>query len=140
MPPAKKRKISDDSILQDGAPVDRAAVPKSQDSPHIDKGPDAEPSRDTQSDPGSVDKNQERIERFKALQARAVSLLRPTASGMRSTDLYAAKVRSEEPQRSGGGVATAGDRPQHSVLTFPEAGIRITQPAESRHSSGRRRL
>lgn len=78
MPPAKKRKIADDSKVQDGAPVDGAAVPKSQDSQQIDKESEIEPSRDTQPDLESVDKNQERKERFKALQARAVSFLRPT--------------------------------------------------------------
>lgn len=65
MPPAKKRKIT----------VDETVFPKSQDPPHVDEEPKAEASGDSQPDVMSADKNQERKERFKALQARAVSFL-----------------------------------------------------------------
>lgn len=78
MPPAKKRKIAEESKVQNGAPVDETAVSKSQTSPHINKDSDSGPSGGSQPDLTSVDKNQERKERFKALQARAVSLLCPT--------------------------------------------------------------
>lgn len=78
MPPAKKRKIADESKLQESAPVDETTVSKPQTLQHVDKGSEAEPSGDPQPDIGSVDKAQERKERFKALQARAVILLRST--------------------------------------------------------------
>lgn len=68
MPPAKKRKIA----------VDETTIPTSQDPPHVDKESKTDPSGDSQPDITSADKNQERKERFKALQARAVSLLCPT--------------------------------------------------------------
>ncbi|KAF6230621.1 hypothetical protein HO173_011158 [Letharia columbiana] len=71
MPPAKKRKIANESKVQDGAPVDETAPPKSQHPQYIDRESEAEPSEDSQPDLRSVDKNQERKERFKALQARA---------------------------------------------------------------------
>ncbi|KAF6225240.1 hypothetical protein HO133_010437 [Letharia lupina] len=71
MPPAKKRKIANESKVQDGAPVDETAAPKSQHPQYIDRESEAEPSEDAQPDLISVDKNQERKERFKALQARA---------------------------------------------------------------------
>ncbi|KAL9135268.1 MAG: hypothetical protein Q9175_003536 [Cornicularia normoerica] len=71
MPPSKKRKIADESEVQDGAPVDKTAVPKSQDPQRIDEELEAELSGDSQPDFRSVDKNQERKERFKALQARS---------------------------------------------------------------------
>ena len=71
MPPAKKRKIAVDE------------TPQSQDPPHVDDESKAEPSGDSQPDLTSADKNQERKERFKALQARAVSFLCPkTLSGL----------------------------------------------------------
>lgn len=81
MPPAKKRKIANESKVQDDAPVDETAAPKSQHPQYIDRESEAEPSEDAQPDLRSVDKNQERKERFKALQARAVNLLRPRLSG-----------------------------------------------------------
>ncbi|CAF9942360.1 MAG: pre-mRNA-splicing factor syf2 [Alectoria fallacina] len=71
MPPAKKRKIADEPKVQDGAPVDERAISKSQDPQYIDKELNAERSGDSKPDLGLVDKNQERKERFKALQARA---------------------------------------------------------------------
>lgn len=110
MPPAKKRKIANESKVQDGAPVDETAAPKSQHPQYIDRESEAEPSEDAQPNLRSVDKNQERKERFKALQARAVSLLRPTVEWP-STDPCVAKVRSEEPQRSSRRVTTTSDRP-----------------------------
>ena len=94
MPPAKKRKIADEPKVQDGAPVDERAISKSQDPQYIDKELNAERSGDSKPDLGLVDKNQERKERFKALQARAVSLLPLTISEWPSTDIYVAKVRS----------------------------------------------
>ena len=75
MPPAKKRKTAHVSKAQDAAHVDEIATSKSEDPPHVDKGSEAEPLEDPQPDLESVDKNQERKERFKALQARAVRLL-----------------------------------------------------------------
>ena len=63
MPPGKKRKIA----------VDETAIPTSQDPPHVDEESKSEPPGDSQPDVTSADKNQERKERFKALQARAVS-------------------------------------------------------------------
>lgn len=71
MPPAKKRKIADESKLQGGALLDEPAEPKSQGPQNINKESEAEPSGDSQPDLSSIDKNQERKERFKALQARA---------------------------------------------------------------------
>lgn len=68
MPPAKKRKIA----------VDETLSVKSQDPPHVDEESKAEPSGDSQPDFTSADKNQERKERFKALQARAVRFLGPS--------------------------------------------------------------
>ena len=74
MPPAKKRKTAHVSKAQDAAHVDATATPKSEDLPHVDKGSETEPSEDPQPDLESIDKNQERKDRFKALQARAVRL------------------------------------------------------------------
>ena len=128
MPPAKKRKIADESKVQDGEPVDETAVPKSQVPQNAGEYSEAEPSGDPQPDVRSVDKIQERKERFKALQARAVSLLRFTIPEWPRTDPSVAKVLSEESQRSSRRVTTTSDRPQSLVLTFSEAGIRITQP------------
>lgn len=110
MPPAKKRKIAHESKLQGGLLVDETADPKSQDLQDINKKSEGEPSGDSQPDLSSVDKNQERKERFKALQARAVSLLSSTIFGWPGTDLNVAKVCSEEPQRSSRGVTTSSDR------------------------------
>ena len=97
MPPAKKRKIAHVSKAQDAAHVVETATPKSEDPPHVDKGAEAEPFGDSQPDLESVDKNQERKERFKALQARAVRLPSCTVSVGPSTNLCIAKIRSEEP-------------------------------------------
>ena len=80
MPPAKKRKIVDETKVQYDASLDETEVRKSQDSGHIDKEVEVEPSRDSQPDTSTVDQDQARRERFKALQARAVSLLPPTNS------------------------------------------------------------
>lgn len=110
MPPAKKRKIADESKLQGGALLDEPAEPKSQGPQNINKESEAEPSGDSQPDLSSIDKNQERKERFKALQARAVSLLSPTIFGWPSIDLYSAKVCSKEPKRSSRRVTTTSDR------------------------------
>lgn len=76
MAPAKKRKIADES--QNGNPVDETTISKSHDTQPDGQESEPEPSRDSRMDPISVDRNEERKERFKALQARAVSLLRPT--------------------------------------------------------------
>ncbi len=111
MPPAKKRKIADESKSHDDPPVDETAEPKSQVPQHIDKDSKAEASGEPQVDLESVDKNQERKDRFKALQARAVSSLHPTIPEWPSTDFYVAKVRSKEPQRSSRRVTTTRDRP-----------------------------
>lgn len=62
MPPAKKRKITEES---------GSAVSNAQESQQVDKESETEPSKGTQPDASSVDKNQDRKERFKALQARA---------------------------------------------------------------------
>lgn len=126
MPPSKKRKIADESEVQDGAPVDKTAVPKSQDPQRIDEELEAELSGDSQPDFRSVDKNQERKERFKALQARSVSLLHRTFLEWPSFDLYVAKIRSEESQGSSRRVTTTSDRPKPFVLTLSETGICIT--------------
>lgn len=66
MPPAKKRKIV----------MDETPFPQSQDPPPVDEESKAQPSGDSQPDTTSADGIQERKERFKALQARAVSFLR----------------------------------------------------------------
>ena len=87
MPPAKKRKIAHVSKVQDAAHVDETATPKSEDPPHVDKGPEAEPFEDPQPDLELIDKNQERKDRFKALQARAVRLPRCTLSVWSSTNV-----------------------------------------------------
>lgn len=71
MPPTKKRKITEES---------GTAVSNAQDSQQVDKESETEPSKGTQPDVSSVDKNQDRKERFKALQARAVSLFGPMIS------------------------------------------------------------
>ena len=96
-PPSKKRKIVDESKVQDDAALDDTEVRKSQDSQHSDKKIDGELSGDSQTGINSVDKNQERKERFRALQARAVSVLRPPFSDWLSADLCVAKVRSDQP-------------------------------------------
>lgn len=111
MPPAKKRKITEKSKVQDGVPVDGTAVLKSQDPQPVDEELEVEPSEDTQPDASSIDKNQERKERFKALQARAVGLLSPAISGCASTYLSVAKICSEESQGSSRRVTTTSDRP-----------------------------
>ena len=80
MPPAKKRKTAHVSKAQDVTHVDETVTPKSEDPQHVDQRSDAEPIQDLQPDLESVDKNQERKERFKALQARAVRSLRSTTS------------------------------------------------------------
>ena len=111
MPPTKKRKIADESKAQDGTSADEKGVLESEVPQHIDKDSKTEPSEEPQPDLGYVDKGQERKDRFKALQARAVSSLHPTIPERPSTDFYVAKVRSEEPQRSGRRVTTTRDRP-----------------------------
>lgn len=87
MPPAKKRKTAHPSKAQDAAHVDETTIPKVEDPPHVDKVSEAEPFGDPQPDLESIDKNQERKERFKALQARAVRLPRCTISVWSSTNL-----------------------------------------------------
>ena len=79
MPPAKKRKTIHESEVQDrpdDAPLENSVADKSQESQRVEKEAEIEASRDSQPNPSAVDKDQERRERFKALQARAVSLLR----------------------------------------------------------------
>ena len=111
MPPAKKRKIVDESKGQDDAPVEETTVPESQSPQHINQGSEAKRSGDPQLDLRSVDKNQERKERFRALQARAVFSQRPITSECPCTDLSIAKLRSEESQRSSRRVTTTSHRP-----------------------------
>ena len=73
MPPAKKRKIVDESKEQDDAPLDNTHIHESQDAQHVDQRIETEPSKDSQANGTSPDNDQERKERFRALQARAVS-------------------------------------------------------------------
>ena len=73
MPPAKKRKIVDESKEQDDATLDNTETHESQDPQHVDQGTEAEPSKDSQANGKSPDNDRERKERFRALQARAVS-------------------------------------------------------------------
>ena len=94
-PPSKKRKIVDESKVQDDAALDDTEARKLQDPQHCDKKTDGELSGDAQTGIQSVDKTQERKERFKALQARAVSMLSPPVSDWLSANLCAAKVRSD---------------------------------------------
>ena len=96
-PPSKKRKIVDESKAQDDAALDDTEARKSQTSQHYDKKVDGEVSGDSQTGINSVDKNQERKERFKALQARAVSVLPTPLSDRLNANLCAAKVRSDQP-------------------------------------------
>ena len=96
-PPSKKRKIVDESKVQQDAALDDTDVSKSQNAQHLDQKVDSEPSEDSQPAITLVDKTQERKERFKALQARAVSVLHSATSEWPSTDRYAAKVRSDQP-------------------------------------------
>ena len=96
MPAAKKRKIADESEGGHSAPVDETGVSKSQDVEHNSTNPDAEPSGESQQNLRSADRNQERKERFKALQARAVCWLRPTILEQLNTDLFIANVCSEK--------------------------------------------
>ena len=90
-PPSKKRKIVDESKVQDDAALDDT------EAQHCDKNVDGELSGDSQTGINSVDKNQERKERFKALQARAVSVLYTPLSDRLNADLCAAKIRSDQP-------------------------------------------
>ena len=75
MPPAKKRKIVDESKVQDGTTLEDMAARESQDPPHLDQEVDIERPGDSQPDTTSGDRDRERRERFKALKARAVSIL-----------------------------------------------------------------
>ena len=81
MPPAKKRKIVDESKVQDDEALNEIALRNPQDLQHIDKEVEIKSSKDSEQEINSIDMNQERRERFKALQARAVSLL-PLHSSM----------------------------------------------------------
>ncbi len=81
MPPAKKRKIVDESKVQDDEALNETALRKPQDLQHTDKEIEIKSSKDSEQEINSIDMNQERRERFKALQARAVSLL-PLHSSM----------------------------------------------------------
>lgn len=74
MPPAKKRKIVDESKVQDDTTLEDTATLESQDPQHVDQEVDIERSEDSQPDTTAADRNQERRERFKALKARAVSI------------------------------------------------------------------
>ena len=71
-PPSKKRKIVDEPKVQDDATLDETEARKSQNSQHSDEKTEGEPFGDSQTGISPVDRNQERKERFKALQARAV--------------------------------------------------------------------
>lgn len=75
MPPAKKRKIVDESKVQDGTALQDTATGESQDPPHLDQESDIERTGDSQPDTTSEDRDRERRERFRALKARAVSTL-----------------------------------------------------------------
>lgn len=94
MPPAKKRKIVDETKVQYDAPLDETEVRKSPNSRHMDEKIESEPSTDSQPDTSTVDQDQARRERFKALQARAVSLLPPTNSERPRPKVYPATIRS----------------------------------------------
>ena len=71
-PPSKKRKIVDEPKVQDDAALDDTEIHKSQDPQHSNQKIEGDPLGDSQTGISSVDRNQERKERFRALQARAV--------------------------------------------------------------------
>ena len=71
-PPSKKRKIVDEPKVQDDAAMDDPEVRKPQNSQHSNEKIEGELLGDSQTGISPVDRNQERKERFKALQARAV--------------------------------------------------------------------
>jgi len=77
MPPAKRRKISPASKAQDGTIQEDGAGALAQSELKEPSGeeklPGAGPSAAPATEAYSADKNKERQERFKALQARAVS-------------------------------------------------------------------
>ena len=111
MPPAKKRKITDGSKVQEDAVLNDTAARKSPDPQHTEEEVEVESPGDTKPEASSVDKNQERRERFKALQARAVSLHCPTIPICQALIFCVAKLRPEESQRSSRRIPATSDRP-----------------------------
>ena len=76
MPPAKKRKIAPTTEIKDSDAQDQAVEgPTSSDfqqTQNMDESSEPGSSAAMKSEVSSVDKNRERQERFKALQARSV--------------------------------------------------------------------
>lgn len=73
MPASKKRKILADSGSPNSVSSESALPMAKQEISASDNPNDNKPAITVPSDPGAVDKDQERKDRFKALQARAVS-------------------------------------------------------------------
>lgn len=77
MPPAKRRKLAPASETQDSNTAEdttqRSEQPDSTEQSQQGDRPDPEPPVATATEASLADKNKERQERFKALQARAVS-------------------------------------------------------------------
>ena len=131
MPPAKRRKtaaVSEalDRDAEGQAPSSEPQGTQTVDKPHEDKEPVTVDTGDA-----SVDQNKERQERFKALQARAVSPGPMNLMATAKLTLSLAKVSQNKPERSSRRIPTSGHRSQPSFFTFPQTRLCLTQPAKS---------
>ena len=73
MSPAKKRKLNNTSEVEEGVGVGEALEADFLETKNAEIPSEAAASLDSMTGPKPVDKNKERQERFKALQARAAS-------------------------------------------------------------------
>ena len=73
MSPAKKRKLNDNSEVEQNLSVGEALEADSLETKTTEKPSEVAKSLNLVTNPEPVDKNKERQERFKALQARAAS-------------------------------------------------------------------
>lgn len=126
MPPVKRRKTAATSEALDKGAEGQAPSSEPQgtrivDKPHEDKEP-------VTVDTGAVsaDPNKERQERFKALQARAVSLAPMNLTAIAKLKLSLAKVSENKPERSSRRIPTFGHRSEPSFFTFPQTSLCLT--------------
>lgn len=148
MPASKKRKISDDSKshnrLSSGPALPMTAPSETQETSASENPNNDELPSITPSDSETVDKGQERKDRFKALQARAVShssanLFESYQKLLPTTVLYphsevrlywlmyeVEEFRATKPQRCCRGITTSSDRPEPPQFSCTEASLCIT--------------
>lgn len=159
MPPSKRRRITEpsespaDEVVRESTANDEAPGTPLQAASQTAVQTE-ENTNDTASALASdiADKNKERQDRFKALQARAVSSIAGSLSTLGSCHQTphrtkpddpmltrpAEEIRRAQPQRSCRRIPTPRHRPDPPILALPQTSIRVPQAPQSRHHRRRR--